>query len=365
MDNEGVIGKEIHMENVVGKQKHIFIEVLRIVACFFAMVNHSTFLYSYTNINMYAYTVPPRSWYISLIYYFLSKIAVPIFIMISGYTMLDRQDDYKKSAQRIGRVVLVLLVFSSIYYVNQWLNGTRVTIGIFDYLKSLYKSPQAWSHWYLYMYLGLLIMMPFLQKMVANMKKLDCQIFIGISLVSQAILPIIEHHWPDYTSSKLIDLSLFTSYICMMFIGHYMKKYVTPSKKKFVFSVVLHISTIVFGVVMTCYEFYNNSGMNYFFYENRVVFNIILQSASFFYMMMHIKWNKKWEKGIKLVGGCTFGMYLLNDFFIEKLAFIYQDLCAAGLHYTVSEVIWQVAIFMTSFMVTLILKRIPFIKKLI
>lgn len=351
------------MGNTTDKQKYIFIEVLRIIACFFAMVNHSTFLY--LNTNIYAYTTPPQSWFISLAYYFLSKIAVPIFIMISGYTMLDKQDNYKKSALRIGRVILALLVFSSIYYVNQWLNGTRATIGIFDYLKSLYKSPQAWSHWYLYMYIGLLIMMPFLQKMVANMKKLDCQVFIGISLVSQAILPIIEHNWPEYTSSKLVDLSLFTSYICMMFIGHYMKKYVKPSKWNLLLSVVGFLATIIFNMVMTYQEFCKNNGMNYFFYENRVLFPIILQSASFFYMMMHIKWNRKWEKGIKLVGGCTFGMYLVNDFFIEKLAFIYQDLCAAGLHYIISEIIWQLVIFLAGFVLTLIMKQIPLLKKIL
>ena len=345
------------------KQKILFIEVIRIVACFLAMVNHTTALY--LNPNVYAYTTPPSSWFVSLIYFYICKMAIPLFVMITGYTLLDRQEDYKKHAQRLLRIILVLALFSGLYYINNWMKGTGVSLNIIDYIRALYNGPQAWAYWYMYMYIGLLMMMPFLQKMVANMKKIDCEVMIGISLIAYGLVPIIEYNWPEWTVCKIVDLSLFSSFINIMLIGHYIKHYVEPSKKLFRFSFVVYIAILIFNIVVTCYEFQKNSGINYLFYENRVFITIILQTAFFFYMMKCIKWKEKWAKWITLIGGCTFGMYLLNDFLIEKTMSIFYYMNAAGIHPVISEFIWQIIIFMSSLSIILILKKVPFIKKLL
>lgn len=351
------------MGDVAGKQKHIFIEVLRIIACFLAMVNHSTALYYDTTAMIYWES--PTHWFVSLVYLYLTKIAIPVFVMISGYNMLDKIDNYKKSGKRLLRIVLVLLVFSSIYYLNLWKKGMIVDVGIIEYLKSLYRSPQAFSHWYLYMYMGVLLMMPFLQRMVANMNKLDCQIMIGISLYVSGFLPMVEHIWPEMTSSKIVDLSIFTSFINMLLIGHYMKKYMEPTKKLFISSIVIYCVILVFNIWVTYCEFFRTGGINYFFYENRCLATIIIQSACFFNIIRYIKWKESWMKWIKIIGGCTFGMYLINDFIIEKTRFLYFYFCDRGIYPTVSEVLWQIIIFTISLIVTLIMKKIPLIKKLI
>lgn len=351
------------MEKNVGREKHVFIEVIRIVACFFAMVNHSTALYYNPNASIYMES--PKRWFVSLVYLFLCKMAIPLFVMISGYNMLGKVDDYKKSGKRLLRIIMVILVFSSIYYMNRWINGALPTISVIEYINSIIYCPQTFSHWYLYMYIGLLLMMPFLQKMIANMNKLDCQIMIGISLFVYGTLPIIEYNWPQLTTSKLMDYSLFTSFINMMLIGHYIKKYVEPTKKVLIISSIGFIVTMVFNVWISCYEFQKNAGSNYLFYENRVLINIILEAAFFFNIVRCIKWKDSWSKWIKLVGGCTFGMYLFNDLIIEKTMFLYYYFCEKGIWPNISEVIWQIVIFTISLIITLILKQVPFIKKLI
>lgn len=351
------------MENVVkttDKQKYVFIEVLRIVACFLVIVNHTN-----SDIFMYKQPWPNGIWFVSLTYFFISKMAVPIFVMISGVTMLDKQDSYKKSAVRVLRSVAVLLLFSLIYYIQQWQNGARVDIGVKDYLLSVYRTPLSLAYWYMYMYIGLLIMMPFLQKLVAVLNKKDMQIFIVISLFVKGTMPIIEHNWPQFTYSRLFDFALFDSYIGLLMIGCYMKKYVTPSRKLLGLSIIGFFAALGFNLSMTYHEFWVNGGANYFFYEERTLFPIILQGICFFYMMMHISWKGRIASVLKVVGGCTFGIFLLSDFFIDRYRYVYEGLYAKGMHPILAVVIFEVLVFTIGFVITFVLKKLPVLKKLL
>lgn len=351
------------MENAVKtteKQKYVFIEGLRIIACFLVIVNH-------TNLDIFLYKNPwPNAiWFASLTYFFISKMAVPIFVMISGFTMLDKQDDYKKSAQRVFRSVAVLLLFTLIYYIQQWKNGARTEIGVVDYLLSVYRTPLSLAYWYMYMYIGLLIMMPFLQKLVAKLNKKDMQIFIFISLFVKGTMPIIEHIWPQFTYSRLFDFAIFDSYIGLLMIGCYMKRYVTPSQKLLLLSILGFLSAIAFNVLMTYHEFWVNGGVNYFFYEERTLFPIILEGVCTFYIMMHISWNGLIAKVLKVVGGCTFGIFLLSDFFIDRYRYLYEEMYANGMHIFGALIIFEVLVFTVGFIVTFILKKLPVLKKLL
>ena len=142
-----------------GQSKEAWIELLRIVACFCVIINH-------TNSRIFLNIVPSLEWFISLAYFFVSKIAVPIFVMISGYLLLEREDNYRKYFFRIIRMVIALLVFSLFYYVIRIKIGDYTVYSIGRFLYLVVKEPITKSFWYIYMYIGLLIMLPFLQKMV-------------------------------------------------------------------------------------------------------------------------------------------------------------------------------------------------------
>lgn len=351
------------MENAVKtteKQRYVFIEVLRIAACFLVIVNHTN-----SDIFMYKHPWPSEIWFASLAYFFISKMAVPIFVMISGFTMLDKQDDYKKSMQRVLRSVAVLLLFSLIHYLQQWQNGARAEIGIKNYLVSVYQTPLSLAYWYMYMYIGLLIMMPFLQKLVAGLNKKDFQIFIGISLFVNGIMPIVERIWPMFTYSRLFDFAVFDSYIGLLMIGCYMKRYVTPSKKGLILAIVGFFGALYFNLVMTYHEYWVNGGANYFFYENRTLFPIILQGICFFYFIMYFSWKGRIAGILKVVGGCTFGIFLLSDLFIEKYRYVYEALYARGMHPILAVILFEILVFMIGFVITFIMKQIPVLKKLL
>lgn len=82
-----------------------YIELLRIIACFLVIVNH-------TNSVIFLNNTPhvPLWWY-SVGIFLLSRIAVPIFIMITGATILSKRENYKKSLKRVFRVIGAVIIF--------------------------------------------------------------------------------------------------------------------------------------------------------------------------------------------------------------------------------------------------------------
>lgn len=338
--------------------KVVFIEVLRIVACFLVIVNH-------TNSDIFLTLAPSTTWYVSLTYYFISKMAVPIFVMISGYTLLDKQDDYKKSGKRVLRMVLTLVLFSVVAYTYQYFKGTWAVFSIVECFKLMFQYPLSLAYWYLYMYIGLLIMMPFLQKFVTKLSKKDCEIFIVISLLVYGTYPIIEHIWPNLTYTRLIDLAIFDSYIGLLMAGYYMKKYVTPTTKKLVAAIVVFVLSLAFNVLMTRREYMLYGPVNFLFFDDRVLLGTVLEGISFFYIMMHIPWNGKITNVLKLVGGCTFGIFLVSDIIIDKFKFVFTDLCNKGLYPVLAVVLFEVLVFAIGFVITFVMKKIPLLKKLL
>ncbi len=347
-------------EVMTEKPRYNFIDVLRVIACFLVIVNH-------TNSWIFTVTtpVPCATWYMSLTYFFVSKIAVPIFIMISGYTLLDKVDNYKKVGQRVLRMILALYLFSLPYYLGQYQLGDRIYISVGDFLFSVFQYSLTNAFWYMYMYIGLLIMLPFLQKMVANLSKKDVQIFICLCLLITGVWPIVEHWFPMLTYSRMVDFALFDSFVGILMIGYYFKKYVTPSKKKLIASIIVFVLCIAFNVIMTRREYDIMGGQNYLFYDDRVYLPIVLASASVFYMVSHLRIEGRFAKVMQVIGGCSFGIYLLADFFIGRLQWVWNVLCAKGIHQMVAIIIYEFLIFGIAFVITFILKKIPGIKKIV
>ena len=132
-------------------------DILRIIACFLVIVNH-------TNSDVFLSMAPSLTWFASLTYFFLCKMAVPLFVMISGALLLKKEEDYKTFfVKRILKVGIVILLFSFVYYVIDVLK-TGDAFSMMSFGAHIYKDAITNAYWYLYLYLGLLIMLPLLQK---------------------------------------------------------------------------------------------------------------------------------------------------------------------------------------------------------
>lgn len=70
-------------------RRKVYIEFMRIAACFLVIVNHT--------VNQIVCAFPvSHTWFCATTYFFVSKIAVPLFLFIMGGLMLNKEDSPKK-----------------------------------------------------------------------------------------------------------------------------------------------------------------------------------------------------------------------------------------------------------------------------
>ena len=338
-----------------GRGRVAFLDLLRILAAFCVIVNH-------TNCQ----DVPLGAlWASSVAWFFASKIAVPVFVMISGYLMLQKKHTYKKTAISVLRIGICLLLFSVIYYAVDCITGDVQRHSLREFLFLLRTAKVTNAFWYLYMYLGLLLMMPFVQKMAAGMEKTDYHVFFGITALFVSFWPMLIHYVPQLEYTHQFALPLFSGYICLLLAGDYMRRYVKPTKKGKYIAAAVFAAMCALNVLLTWFEYVRNPGEYYLYFDNRLFLPIMLESVCVFYLVSGLNIGEKAGTWISKLGGLTFAIYLVSDMVIDGLEPLWYRAWETGVPLWPAMLTYEVSVFLISALLALILKQIPLIKKLL
>lgn len=339
----------------LGKERVCYIDCLRIIACFFVIVNH-------TNSELFLEREPTLTWFCSLAYFFFSKTAVPVFLMISGYTMLDKHTSHKDAARRAFRYGCSLVVFSGAYY----LLGKDITDrSLENFFTILRTQPVHYTFWYMYVYLGVLLMMPFLQKMAAAFTKEDYHALFFWSGLIYSVWPIVGKFLPALRVEDLLFLPLFESYLVLLFLGSYFKKYCRPAPSWRLPSAVGFLGTCALSVGLTYSEYVRTCGVDFLFFDNRQLLPIMLGSVCLFGFVSTLEFRGPVRKLCLSLGKLTFGIYMISDILIEKLRFVYESLAGYFLHMFVAMVVYELAIFVVGAGIVWCLRKLPVVKNLL
>lgn len=336
-----------------------YIDALRVIACFFVIVNH-------TCGRIFLAGEPSFTWFASLTWFFISKTAVPVFLMISGAVLLPKSDTYGKTYRRVLRIVLVIIVFSAVYFAFGALRGERA-FDLREYFRDTYRNGITNSYWYLYLYAAILVMMPILQRLAKGLKTADYKYIFIWSFGFLGAMPIIVHYFPELEYNTAFALPIFSVYLGLLFAGLYIHKKLGCEKRLLAVSVAVFVVTCALSVVLTLTEY--RSGVEwYLFFDNRYFITIVLSSMSVFYIVRYIFDKKRREEGespaLALMGRCTFGVFLLSDLFIALFEPVYVSLRGAITELP-AMLLYEVLVFAAGFAVTFVLTRIPLVKKLI
>ena len=116
------------------RNKKLYLELMRIVACFFVIVNHTM---SYV---FWDYVPGGKTWCVSVFSFFLSKFSVPVFLMISGVVLLGKEDNCKKTMNRIKKTIIILVCASIIYYIYDCAS-TQAKYSMVEFIKKVVEGP--------------------------------------------------------------------------------------------------------------------------------------------------------------------------------------------------------------------------------
>ena len=117
----------------------------------------------------------------------LSRPAIVLFIMASGYLILRKQQPLSKIPERVKRIVLPFIFWLIIYAVIKFFikpdlnpNWNMLDLTVFIAEGFLNPTDIAIQFWYVYMILGLYLLSPILSRWIQNAPINEIEYFILI-----------------------------------------------------------------------------------------------------------------------------------------------------------------------------------------
>lgn len=173
----------------------VFLDYLRVIACFMVMVVHSTEPYYLGGEGSLITSYENGLW--AALFDCLVRCCVPLFVIASSYLLFPVKDTtgvfFKKRATRI----LIPFVVWSIFYAFYW--GEPVS-NLKDLLLNFNYA--AGHLWFMYMLLGLYLIMPLLSPWAEKVGKKELSIYLGIWLFT-TIIPFIR----DWVSTEPLAIT--------------------------------------------------------------------------------------------------------------------------------------------------------------
>lgn len=336
------------------RERKTYLDTLRILAAFFVIYNHV----AGQNMRLLSGVGGAAA----LFALYLSKSAIPIFLLVSGATLLKTAEPYGKCAKRVGRMALALALFSLFYYGVQCLDaGAPFVLG--EFLDTLYHSQVSYSFWYLYAYIGLLVMLPILSRMTAAFGENEYRYFAFWTLLFSGGMPILTAVSPLFVYDNAFELVVFCGMIGMPVLGRYIDAYIRFSPRNTALAIALPIAVTAASVAATWYN-----PTLFALLDNGLLLPAMVCACCIAYLVKLVDAkcapSERVRAGVSYIAKRTFCTYLISDFLIVRLQFVREALVpilktnGAGAAYTL-------LIFLVGLGVSAILTRIPGLKKIL
>ena len=228
--------------------------------------------------------------------YAVISIGVNLFIMISGYLLLDRTETVKEFFRKRFFSILPLFIIFNIIYIYFY-NHSFITI----------KKISAPHFWYIYMILGLYLLTPWLRKVLQYAEKETFYVVVLWFLCN------VFNPYMQFFRFPKIPFSHFpiTGFIGYYILGYYLKKYRYKLEKiPFICVIGVYITGFLISVLSTKYVLVTTGNrISDFFDKNSL--GTFFMSVSFF--VFWIKFNfKNRNKIIRMISGSTYFAYLIH-----------------------------------------------------
>ena len=347
------------------KNRIFYLDVLRVVACLSVIMIHSSGHYITKDVGSFNY-------WIGIIFDSFSRVAVPLFVMISGCLFLDSKYNYsnKKIKDSIKKMILFFIFWSSIYclifnIIINILNNSSI-----DIVKILGSLIIGHYHlWFIYLIIGLYLIVPLLRLWVNEENKHYVEYFLIISIFITFLIPQLISICCNYSNlfnyfdnivNNYIQLKYVGGYTTYFILGWYINKYDFKYKKTIYIFGIVGLFITIFGSYFLSVSL--NQNMQLF---DDLSINILLFSVAVFLFvknkLYHIKNHN--NKIVDTISKNSLGIYGIHVFFVTLILNI---LDSYSLNYALIFIPFVFLLsFFLSLLCTILLSKIPGLKKFV
>jgi surface polysaccharide O-acyltransferase-like enzyme len=240
------------------------------------------------------------------------RVAVPIFIMISGALLLDKNKllNWHKIKKYIVRMLLSLAIFGFSFalmeaFYTDGINPKAIITAAVNLLEE-----RTWGHmWYIYMLIGLYILTPIIKAFTDTASKRDYSIAINLLAVPIIIIPSIN--WALGTNITTFWIK-GASCIYYYLLGQYVMRYPLKRRHALVILIIATANLLFLGIFTNHYLTGNK-------YSS---LPIALLATSIFAALKSA--SVKSNKLIALIAKHSFYIYIIHVLFIHIIEMIFH-----------------------------------------
>ena len=303
------------------KQKIDFFDTMRAIAMLSVIIVHVTM-----PVVKMSFGKDMDSWWIGNIIISIFRIGVPVFLLLTGATILLR--DYKLSEffqKRIVRVLLPFLFWALAYIIYRWLilSEPKQPHGfeqLYPWLKNLiFKEHISLHFWYIYMILVIYLFVPFLGKGLRLMSDKS----IMVVLISWALLNLSLMFPPvkEFVNNHLFSPKLFVyfRYSGYLVLGYYLRKKAYTFNNMKWWSGGIYLIIALFIALFTYYISKSEHRLNISMQSN-LSLQVIVQTIAFYFLLTNVQLkNNKLIFVRDIISNYSYGIYLVHVMVIGVL----------------------------------------------
>lgn len=302
-------------------QRMVRYDLLRILACLGVVLLHVS------NSYWYSVDVGGSDFAVMTIYNSFTRFAVPVFFMLSGLFLLDpaREFQVKKWGRKLWRLALGFFLWSAFYAFQSVLfhgitQGWDAVTGQM-WQEAVTRLVMGHGHmWFLWDLLGFYLLLPVLRKICEDIRILGFFLLLWVA-VRFVVVTMLYEICGGMVLAAVTNMHLYmlTGYIGYFLGGYYLAKVEIPGGLRYLLY-GLGAGALVFTMVATIASCRETGSYNdqWFLPSNA---NVLLMSAAIFVLFKHIRLSAGLEKArwVPALAKCTFFVYMIHPFFIEKL----------------------------------------------
>ena len=295
------------------KSRILYYDILNVLACIAVVFLHHNGLVNNYNASYRG------AWTQALIVEVLFYFAVPIFLMLSGATLMEYRKRYTTATfmkKRLARVLIPFIVWSFIALIyTMWTGEYKIDhLGIKSLWNTLINSKMMSIYWFFPVIISIYLAMPVLS-LLANRRKLLWYV-VGLGLLTYSILPPL---------CKLLGIDFNTAYQFPLLGGGlvlypllgYLLSTTKINRKILIVIIAGSIFSLLLRFVIT-YVYTIQDGATNPILFNYIYFTAVLPAVGMFLVVKSINWSafisEIFQKILVTISSLSLGVYLIHMF---------------------------------------------------
>lgn len=258
------------------------------------------------------------AWSQALVVEVVAFFAVPIFLMLSGATLMayrKRYDTRTFFKKRLSRVLIPFVVWSVITFLIALWRGTYALdqLSFVSVWNIFMTSDMMRVYWFFPVIISIYFAMPILSLLTQRMNRKWLWYMVGVGLITYSILPpVLKLLGLDYNTAYALPLT--GGFLIFPILG-YLLATEKIKTKWFIIICLASIAALVLRYGVTYFLTLQDGSTNYML-SSYIYFTGVLPAVAVFMLAQRIPWDRfireKFVNVLATISSCSLGIYLIH-----------------------------------------------------